>query len=95
MMCQPYCVCTGGEVSFVFSENATLSNCGTVWPFVIVSLPPIFAEPGSFEYFFASTAKLAPFFSCVSSVSASFLLFTRMWRTSRLAAVPYCVLFVL
>ena len=67
MMCQPYCVCTGAEMSPVFSENAILSNGATVWPFVIVSLPPCFAEPGSFEYFFASVAKSAPSFSCVSS----------------------------
>ena len=30
MMCQPYCVWTGGEISFVFSAKAALSNSGTV-----------------------------------------------------------------
>src|SRR5438093_2108787 len=89
MMCQPYVVCTGGDVWPVLSENATLSNGATVWPFVIVSLPPFGAEPGSFEYFFASVAKLAPEFSCASMLSASFLLFTRMWRMSRLSCWVY------
>ena len=67
MMCQPYCVCTGGEVSPVLSENATLSNGATVSPYVMVSLPPTFAELGSFEYFFASVAKLSPLLSRLSS----------------------------
>src|SRR5581483_791243 len=89
MMCQPYCVWTGGDVWPVLSENATLSNCGTVSPLVIVSLPPTLAELGSFEYCFASFAKSAPFLSCVSSWSASDLLFTRMWRTLRDEGVVY------
>jgi hypothetical protein len=29
MMCQPYRVCTGSEISWVFSLNATSSNSGT------------------------------------------------------------------
>src|SRR5579863_5600205 len=95
MMCQPYCVCTGGDVAPVLSENATLSNAATVWPCVIVSLPPTFAELGSFEYCFASLPKSAPPLSLVSSCSASDLLFTRMWRTSRDAAVVYDDLWVL
>ena len=66
MMCQPYVVCTGAESSFFLSENATLSNGATVCPFEIVSFPPCAAEPGSFEYFFASFAKSPPLFSCVS-----------------------------
>ena len=89
MMCQPYVVCTGADSSFVLSENATLSNGATVCPFEIVSFPPCAAEPGSFEYFFASAAKSPPPLSCDSMVSASFLLFTRMWRTSRLSGFAY------
>ena len=89
MMCHPYVVCTGFDSSFVFSAKETLSNSGTVWPFEIVSFPPFGAEPGSFEYFFASFAKLAPAFSCASMLSASFLLFTRMWRMSRLSCWVY------
>ena len=58
------------EISFVLSENAALSNGATVCvhaplvpPCATQSLPPCAAEPVSFEYFFASAAKLAPFFS--------------------------------
>src|SRR5205823_2937243 len=88
--CQPYCVCTGFESSFVFSENATLSNGGTVCPFEIVSFPPWLFEPGSCEYFFASAAKSAPPFSCAYSLSAVVSSFTRIWRTSRVAGCEYC-----
>ena len=55
MMNQPYwALCTGAWITFVFCANTTLSNSGTVWPFETVSLPQLFFEPGSCEYFFAS-----------------------------------------
>ena len=86
MMCQPNCVCTGGEIWFVFSAKATLSNGATVWPFVIVELAAVrLRRAVSVEYFFASVAKSAPAFSCASIWSASALVFTRMWRTCALA----------
>ena len=46
--------------------NATLSNSGTVWPFVTVSLPQLSFELGSCEYFFASVHQVLslPAFSC-------------------------------
>ena len=46
------------------SSNATLSNGATVLPFVTGSLPPLFFEPGSVEFSFASFAKSAPSSSC-------------------------------
>jgi hypothetical protein len=57
-------VWTGADISPVFRLKAVLSKAGTVCPLEMVSLPPFAAEPGSFEYFFASFAKFAPAFSC-------------------------------
>ena len=56
----PNSVLTGLETSFVGSRNAVVSNAATVWPLVIVSLPPLSYDPGSCEYFFASAAKSPP-----------------------------------
>ena len=64
-------------------------------PWATQSLPPWAAEPVSFEYFFASAAKLAPFLSFVSIVSARLLLLTRMCRTSRVFGVVNDALFAL
>ena len=51
--------------------NAACSNSGTVRPRVIGgSNPPSLALPGSSEYFFASSSKLAPAFSCLEMSSA-------------------------
>src|SRR5215467_4318266 len=102
MMCQPSTLCTGCEISFVLSEKAALSNGGTVGkhapavaPWAAQSLPPLAAEPGSFEYFLARAAKLAPFTSCALICSARFLLLTRMCRTSRVSGVENDALFLL
>ena len=94
MMCQPYCVCTGLLNAPVFKLKATLSNGGTVCPFETVSFPPCAALPGSFEYFFAKTAKFA---SCAASnrayrLSASGFDLTRICRTCRDSGCPYCAL---
>jgi len=62
-------------------------------PWAAQSLPPWAAEPGSFEYCFASAAKLAPFLSFVSIVSARLLLLTRMCRTSRVFCAANVALF--
>src|SRR4029077_400785 len=99
MTCQPYWLCTS-ESAFVLRESAALSNGGTVvmqaplWvPCATQSLPPCAAEPVSFEYFFASAAKFAPFLTSFSSFSPRLLLLTRMWRTSRVSGVVNDVLF--
>ena len=69
MTCQPSFVCTGFEISFVFSAKATFSNCGSVLMqptdcfLQIVYLPPVAFDPGSCEYFVTSFAKSAPFLS--------------------------------
>ena len=42
MISQPLCVRTGAEIAFVFSEKATRSNAGSVWPCV---MPPARTPP--------------------------------------------------
>ena len=81
---------TGSEILFVASANATLSNADTVCPREIVSLPPVLFEPVSWVYFVTSAGKFDPFgVSWLRTVSARTLVFTRMWRTSRLASCLY------
>ena len=85
---------TGSEILFVASANATLSNADTVWPREIVSLPPVALRARVLVYFFTSAGKFDPFgVSWLRTVSARTFVFTRMWRTSRLASCLYCASF--
>src|SRR4029077_2675775 len=88
---QPYCFVSTLPTVFVASEKASLSNSGTVWPFVKVALPQVELEDGSLEYFFASAHQSPPLFSCWKSVAARALLPlpTRMYWKAREAAVWY------
>jgi hypothetical protein len=56
-------------------------NSGTYEPGAAKSRSPPFApDPGSFEFFFARSSKLAPPLSCLISAFASSSFSTRMWR---------------
>ena len=60
---QPYCEVFTGLITtpvFAFGLNTAASNSGTSDPWFAVNLPPVFFEPGSCEYFFASAAKSPP-----------------------------------
>ena len=67
--CQPKRVCTGFEISFVFSEKAVFSNGATVfsWQVTVRSLQTVSRPPldllGSIESLSASFEKSAPCFS--------------------------------
>ena len=56
-------------------------------------LPPLFLEPGSVEYCVATFFQFASLLSASSrarTLSASALVFTRMWRASTLSGTLNC-----